>query len=201
MTYVPKSANTFLVSPDTPANYAGAAGDVATVNGGETALVFLPGGGGSTTFLALSDTPGSFVGQSTKVVSVNVGETALEFTVAGGGGGLPSLALNTEVSSGRSVGGQPTFFKVVASAGALPASTTTLVAHGIAPLIRVITAAGVCLRDNGSFIPMPNGDSSDTFAVVVQVDATNVLLFVGSAWTGAGNLLSAPWIVLEYTKT
>lgn len=40
-------AGTFLGLSDTPGSYAGAAGDVATVNAGETALEFTtPGGGG-----------------------------------------------------------------------------------------------------------------------------------------------------------
>lgn len=36
----------FLALPDTPADYAGAAGQVATVNSNEDGLVFAPGGGG-----------------------------------------------------------------------------------------------------------------------------------------------------------
>lgn len=87
MTYLPNQGGSpdFLGLLDTPGSYAAAAGDVATVNGGETALEFSTPSPGVTDFLALTDTPGSYAGQAGESVRVNPGETGLEYYTPGAG--------------------------------------------------------------------------------------------------------------------
>jgi len=72
--------NEFIDLKDTPNTYAGASSQVATVNGTETALIFTPGGGGSTPW----DNPfGDAVftyDVSGNVETKTVGSTILTFT-------------------------------------------------------------------------------------------------------------------------
>lgn len=87
----PPPTPAFTALPDTPANYTGAAGMVATVNANEDGLEFATSSGGSSDFLGLTDTPADYIGQGGKVVSVKSSEDGLEFVSGGGGGGCAGL--------------------------------------------------------------------------------------------------------------
>jgi hypothetical protein len=150
---------------------------------------------GATSFLGLSDTPASYAGAAGDVVSVNAGETALEFTTPAGGGGLPDLADGVEVSSGRMVVGNPTFFKLV-DIGNLPNTTTTTTAHGIGAAFALVHAYGVgnnpTIPNSIPLIFATTGAASNV--VWFYTDATNINVVAGinrSAFTNS-------FIVLEY---
>ncbi len=122
-------------------------------------------------------------------------------TYTPGGAGLPDLPLNTEVESGRKIYGEDTFFKALEFVGNVPASTTQDIAHGVTGLKRVVRFGGVITDDDGDHFDLSFGTSASAFGIQLQADATNVTILTGSGWTGAGNLLKDPRIVIEYTKT
>lgn len=115
--------------------------------------------------------------------------------------GLPTLPLNTEVPSGRQVKGEDTFLKYVEFIGLVPASSTKTIAHGITGLDRIIHFWGSITTDDDDQMPLPFASPFANIGVQLQADATNVRVLPGSFWTGAGNLLEDPKIVIEYTKT
>lgn len=122
-------------------------------------------------------------------------------TYTPGGAGLPDLPLNTEVESGRQLYGEDTFFKAVEFVGNVPASTTKTMAHGVTGLKRVLRFWGAITDDDGDHHELSFGTPFSAFGIQLQADATNVTIITGSGWTGAGNLLKDPRIVIEYTKT
>ena len=68
-------AVSFLELSDTPASYAGHAGKVPVITGGENGITFT-----RMTFLFLNDTPSDFSGSAGKPLVVNAGGTGIEFT-------------------------------------------------------------------------------------------------------------------------
>ena len=115
----------------------------------------------------------------------------------GGGGGLPDLVDDTEVASGRTVNGNPSYFKLV-DCGTLPgAGSNTATAHNIANPFTCISMFGSAVRpsplDNR---PLPFvAHSFATSQILIAADPTDVVIFVTnnfSAWTGK--------VLLEYIK-
>jgi hypothetical protein len=75
------TTTSFLGLSDTPTDYTGQAGKIATVNLAETGLDFEDAAsGGVDTFLELTDTPSSFSSKRRQNVKVNAAGDALEFT-------------------------------------------------------------------------------------------------------------------------
>jgi hypothetical protein len=68
---------------------------------------------------------------------------------------------------------------------------------------KVITSSGNISTDDASTqqIPLPYPSDSATTLIISFADDTNVAVNVGTFWTGAGNTLSDPIFILEYTKT
>ena len=114
-------------------------------------------------------------------------------------GGLPSVT-TTEAASGRQVDGVNTFLKLVKQSGNLSTGITNI-AHGISTIDRVISAEAYCHRDNGAELPFPFVSTSSTFVNSFQLDGTNIIVNVGTGFTGAGNTLSDLHTLIEYTKT
>jgi hypothetical protein len=144
-------------------------------------------------FTKLVDVPQSYDAASAgQVAAVNAAKDGLEFvTVAG----APNLAAGVEVSSGRTVVGQATFFKLV-DIGTLPNNGTKNVAHGIAATFRVVQAYGIA-NDPVADLAFPvvfSTTSFDTNTIYYMISATNVSVVTGSDRTG----FTESYVVLEY---
>ena len=118
-----------------------------------------------------------------------------------------TLAFDSYTSAERDTGrkwidGSPIYRKVITASGNMATGVTNY-AHGITGLDRVISCMGFCLRDDANteqtILPYPS-DTSGTLIRTIP-DDTNVANGVGTFWTGAGNTLSDPTFILEYTKT
>jgi len=106
----------------------------------------------------------------------------------------------TERLTGRTVNGEPTYIKLVKYAGTLAAGANNI-AHGITGLGRlVVFHASSVQASGGTWLPIPYAYPSSNYYVEGKINATNLVLGVGSAYTG-GAALSDPWAILEYTKT
>jgi hypothetical protein len=143
------------------------------------------------------------VAGNTIVGSVNmINDSTFQVVRAGSllTGTLPSLPDNVEVPSGRALSGKPTYLKLVRPPAGAIATGATSYAHGIVGLDEVFSYHGVAQRDNGDQVILPFVSLTLTFMVTLNMDATNMKLNVGSSWTGAGNILSDPTFMLEYSK-
>ena len=118
-----------------------------------------------------------------------------------------TLAFDSYSSAERDTGrkwidGTPIYRKVISATGAMATGLTNY-AHGITGLSRLISLEGFAIRDDGSeqqtSLPYPSAQTD--VSIVTICDDTNVASGVGVFWTGAGNTLSDPIFVLEYTKT
>ena len=158
-------------------------------------LESLSGGGGASTFLALTDTPASYAAAAGDVATVNAGQTALEFTTPAAPGGLPDLVDNVEISSGRQVAGNDTFFKLRVI-GALPNAATKSVAHNIGAAFALVHAYGTAnnptIPNSIPLIFATTGAATNT--VWFYTDATNINVVTGINRTAFTN----SFIVLEY---
>ena len=118
-----------------------------------------------------------------------------------------TLAFDSYSSSERDTGrkwidGSPICRKVITASGNMATGVTNY-AHGITGLSRLIIFSGYCLRDDAASqqVSLPFPSSSVTTEITPIVDDTNISVNVGTFWTGAGNTLSDPIFVIEYTKT
>lgn len=154
-------------------------------------------------FLDLTDTPASYAAQALKLVRVNAGETGLEFvSPAAATGGLYLDFSTTEQATPRTwVDGSVIYQKTIYRAGNL-ATGATSIAHGITGLSRLIWMHSTALRSNGEQVPFTWGTATSiNWLLGHRVDATNVLLNVGTNWAGAGNVLSEYYGTMIYTKS
>jgi hypothetical protein len=149
---------------------------------------------GSTTFLGLIDTPGTYAGAAGDVATVNAGQTALEF-ITPGGGALPDLVDDVEISSGRQVAGNDTFFKL-RDIGALPNTATKTVVHNIGAAFALVDMWGVgndpSAPSSISLNFVTNSAASNN--VWMHTDATNIIIVAGTNRSNYSN----SFIVLEY---
>jgi len=108
----------------------------------------------------------------------------------------------SETPTGRKLNDAVLYTKIVKVAGTI-ATGSSSAAHGITGLARLVTMRVSIERSNGQvlFIPLTHTGLSSTFHIGAFVDGTNINFQVGTGWTGAGNVLSDAWVVLEYTKT
>lgn len=108
----------------------------------------------------------------------------------------------SEHPTGEHVEGKAIYRKMVKQSGNLTAGASNNVAHGISSFSKIVGCYGTILRSSGTTIPLEWHDrtTGTNFQVQVWVDATNVVLSLGAAWSGAGNVLSDAWIILEYLK-
>lgn len=105
----------------------------------------------------------------------------------------------TAQPTGDHVNGKPVYRKIVKHTGNLTISTANAVAHGISSFSKILRIEGTMLRSNGATLPLEWHDRTGTnFQSRVYADATNVYIDIAAAWTGAGNVLSDPWIVIDY---
>ena len=118
-----------------------------------------------------------------------------------------TLAFDSYTSAERNTGrkwidGKAIYRKVISASGDMATGVTNY-AHGITGLDRLINFSGHCLRDdaNTQQTPLPYPSDTSTVIIITIVDDTNVANGVGTFWTGAGNTLSDPIFILEYTKT
>lgn len=160
-------------------------------------LESLSGGGGVTTFLGLTDTPAAYAAAAVgDVTSINAAKDALEFTTpAVPSGGLPDLVDNVEISSGRQVAGNDTFFKL-RDIGALPNTATKTVAHNIGAAFALVDMWGV-----GNDPSAPSSihlnfvtNSGTNNNVWIHTDGTNINIVAGTNRSNYSN----SFIVLEY---
>lgn len=162
------------------------------------------GGGGVTTFLELTDVAEtSYSGEGGNAVIVNPGEDALIFGTPAAGTDSDGLFLDlstSEQTTNRDDQSAGTIYqKTVLNAGNLSTGVTNI-AHGITGLADVLALHCWVDRSNGSQMPFPFASGGSTFAVSLQVDGTNVIVNVGTGWTGAGLVLSNLRCTMFYTK-
>lgn len=108
----------------------------------------------------------------------------------------------TEALSGRTIDGVASYVKLVKSAGSLTNGASNNFAHGISGMTRLVSVFVSVEDQTPQWIPVVGGYNSASgslFGLSVSVDATNVIVDVGSAWA-ATNLLENFWVVLEYLK-
>ncbi|MCP4899944.1 MAG: hypothetical protein GY906_23495 [bacterium] len=161
------------------------------------------GGGGAESFLELDDTPAAYTGAGGDAVLVNGGETGLVFGTPPSGADDDGITLDHSTSEQATLrtwtGAETIYQKTVVSAGNFSTGNTN-VAHGITGLGTVICVRALMDRSNGAQIPVPFVSSAAAFTVVLQINATNLIVGVGTGWTGAGNVLSNFRATLFYTK-
>lgn len=160
-------------------------------------------GGGATSFLDLSDTPDSYAGAAGDLVVVNGSATGLAFSSVApvDEDGITLDHSTSEQQTNRIwTDSSAIYQKTVINAGNL-ATGTVNIAHGISGLNDVLFIRGYADRSNGSQVPIPFPSGTSTFVVSLQVDGTNIILGVGTSWTGAGNVLSNARFTIFYTKS
>lgn len=109
--------------------------------------------------------------------------------------------INTaETPTGETVERKLVYRKLIKQSGNLSLGSNT-VAHG-ATFVKLVRLSATIERSDGSTISIPWNDkfTGSGFHIAAYVDATNINLDLGSAWTGAGNVLSDAWLLFEYTK-
>lgn len=116
---------------------------------------------------------------------------------------LPQVLTSIQTTArptGDYVEGKPVYRKIVKHSGNLTASSANNVAHGISSFSKIVGCRGTILRSSGTTIPLDWHDrtTETAFHVTTWVDATNIIITLGSGWSGAGNVLSDPWIILDY---
>lgn len=105
----------------------------------------------------------------------------------------------TAQNTGDHVNGKPVYRKIVKQSGNLTQGADNNIAHGISSFSKILRLEGTVKRSSGTTIPLEWHDRTATnFQLRVFADATNIILGVGSGWTGAGNVLSDAWIVIDY---
>ena len=114
----------------------------------------------------------------------------------------PDLVSGVEVASGRKIGGVSTFLKMIKRTGALAVGVNTQ-AHSITGLIKMYRLWGVALRDDVGRTHYLLASAEVNLAAVNNLvsDNTNIIMTIGTAWTGAGSILSDALIFMEYTKS
>lgn len=114
----------------------------------------------------------------------------------------PDLVSGVEVASGRKIGGVSTFLKMIKRTGALAVGANTQ-AHSITGLIKMYRLWGVALRDSAGndSVLLANADVNVTAVNNLVSDNTNIIINIGTVWTGAGSILSDALIFMEYTKS
>lgn len=121
--------------------------------------------------------------------------------------------VNTEFVNGQSYFPNPSYnsstatapsmrqvYRLVINFGALPASTTKSVAHGLTP-----SAGWTFTRIYGSssdttdllYVPLPYASSTANKNIELNVDATNVNIITGIDWSA----YTKTYVILEYMKT
>tara|TARA_R110002094_G_scaffold220250_1_gene192783 strand:+ start:23206 stop:23571 length:366 start_codon:yes stop_codon:yes gene_type:complete len=107
----------------------------------------------------------------------------------------------TETATDEIIEDRLVYRVLVKHSGAMTASATTSVAHGVTfdKLIRITMTIE---RDDGTTISFPwnHQNSGSTLHLGCTVDGTNVDIHLGAGWTGANNLLTDAWIIMEYLK-
>lgn len=116
--------------------------------------------------------------------------------------GHPDLVSGVEVASGRKIEGVDTFIKMIKKSGNLAVGANTQ-AHSITGLIKMYRLWGVALRDDASstHILLANADENPVAVNNLASDDTNILITLGTVWTGSGNILSDALLFMEYTKS
>ncbi len=106
----------------------------------------------------------------------------------------------TAQATGDYVDGKPVFRKIVKQSGNLTQNAANNVAHSISSFTKIVRLDGTIKRSSGTTIPLQWHDraAASNFQVITHADATNIIITLGSAWTGAGNVLSDAWIIVDY---
>lgn len=101
--------------------------------------------------------------------------------------------------TGEYVEGKPVYRKIVKHSGNLSTGANNI-AHSISSFSKILRLEGTILRSNGATIPLEWHDKAtgSNFHVTVWADATNIVITLGTAWSGAGNVLSDPWVIIDY---
>lgn len=96
--------------------------------------------------------------------------------------------------------GKKIYRRVLRITGSLSTGDNTL-AHGVTP-DDVVSCTGWCHRDDAGSqqLPINFAAASASSAIATKTDDTNVIVNVGTGYSGAGNTLSNLSVVFEYTK-
>jgi hypothetical protein len=116
---------------------------------------------------------------------------------------IPTVATSIQTTAkptGDYVEGKPVFRKIVKHTGSLTAGGANNIAHGISSFSKILRMEGTILRSSGTTIPLDWHDrvGATNFHVTTWADATDIIITLGAAWSGAGNVLSDPWVIIEY---
>lgn len=115
-----------------------------------------------------------------------------------GGGKNEIVYSTTEHVIGKWIDGSTLYEKTI-DCGALPSTAgNKAVAHNISNINKIISIAGVAMRDNGLTITLPN-TAVDALSsqIVLYADTTNVNIYVASNQSVNTN----SYVTLRYTKT
>lgn len=107
----------------------------------------------------------------------------------------------TETPTGEMVEGKMIYRKLVKHSGTLSGSAANSFAHGISSFSKIVGMWGTVVHASFTYPILYHNPvvGEATFHFVTYIDATDITLVTGSAWT-AGNALSDPWVVVEYLK-
>lgn len=108
----------------------------------------------------------------------------------------------SEQWTGEMVENKPIWRKLVKQSGNLTHNAVNNVAHGVTGMTKVLRIGGTILRSNGQTIPTVWHDrtTGTAFHIRCYIDGSNIAVELGTGWTGAGNVLSDAWLILEYLK-
>lgn len=107
----------------------------------------------------------------------------------------------TAQATGRTVDGTPTYCSAGAFASGSGGQDSSSIGYSIAQLL---TSRGGALRSDGTFVPIPGNFTPSSIAgrfdgFARETTGTDrVRNVAGTAWTGAGNVLSDVIVILEF---
>lgn len=122
-------------------------------------------------------------------------------TTAGASAALPDLADNTTVSSGRTINGNPTFYRLVYQAGFLAAGTVDI-AHNAGAFTDMWVVQALARRPDtipAQHLPLPYVGLNLNRRINVAVRGVNLRVRQGTLWTGlAPDRISELRILVEF---
>jgi len=126
-------------------------------------------------------------GTMLRVVRLKRGSDAIDYSTT------------TQDTGRKWIDGKTIWRKVVSSVGAVTAGSTQTFAHSIASIDRVVGFEGHMTRDDASSSHYPINYAQLGAEISATVNDTNLSIFLNSAYTGAGNVLSDPQFIIDYT--
>jgi hypothetical protein len=109
-----------------------------------------------------------------------------------------------EINTGvQWVDGKDIYRKVIASGGTMvtQSSAVNILNHGIVGFDRLLRLDGCLDRDDGSSQQVPLNYTQPSARVWTLVTSTVIVIGLDDIWSGAGNTLSDPIVIIEYTKS